>query len=103
MPVQADGWMVMVSRFRYGWSAVPALGRCTDPPGRSEETPRRPPTVYSVQGDGYRTPTVFPQVQNLWRAHFIAALSCSGLRNYATTSVTFIARRSVGSYKMKLT
>src|SRR6516165_5180955 len=64
-------------------SAVPALGRSTDPPGSSEETPRRPPTVYSVQGDGYRTPTVFPQLQNLWRAHFVAALSCSGLRELA--------------------
>src|SRR5262249_18646226 len=59
-------------------SAVPALGRSTEPPGSSEETPRRPPTVYSVQGDG--TPTVFSQLQNLWRAHFVTALSCSGLR-----------------------
>jgi hypothetical protein len=47
------------------------------------ETPRRPPTVYSVQGDGYCTPTVFPQMQNLWRANFVAALSCSGLRELA--------------------
>src|SRR5262249_37642422 len=44
-------------------SAVPALGRSTDPPGSSEETPRSPPTVYSVQRDGYWTPTVFPQLQ----------------------------------------
>src|SRR5262245_61011416 len=83
MPVQADGWMVMVSRFRWRWSAVPALGRSTGPPGSSEEMPRRPPTVYSVQGDGYGTPTVFPQLQNLGRAHFVAALSCSGLRELA--------------------
>src|SRR5262249_2779058 len=67
-------------------SAVPALGRSTDPPGSSEETPRRPPTVYSVQGDGYCAPTVLPQLQNLWRAHFVAALSCSGLRELATTA-----------------
>ena len=26
---------------------------------------------------------MFPQLQNLWRAHFVAALSCSGLRELA--------------------
>src|SRR5262249_46308002 len=79
-------------RDRWRWSAVPALGRSTGPPGSSEETPRRPPTVYSVQGDGYGTPTVFPQLQNLWRAHFVAALSCSGLRERALSlsSLDFI-------------
>jgi hypothetical protein len=34
--------------------------------------------VYSAQGDGYGTPTVFPQLQKLWRAHFVAALSMGG-------------------------
>src|SRR5262245_11850655 len=44
-------------------SAVPAPGRSTDPPGSPEETPRRHATVYSVQGDGYRTLLV------PWRTH----------------------------------
>jgi hypothetical protein len=48
--------------------------------------------VYSVQGDGYCTPTMFPQLQNQWRAHFVAALSCSGLRELALSlsSLDFI-------------
>src|SRR5262249_45338473 len=73
---------------RWRWSAAPALGRSTDPPGSFEETPRRPPTLYSVQGDGSCTPTVFPQLQNRWRAHLVAALSCSGLRELALSWLT---------------
>ena len=48
--------------------------------------------MYSVQGDGYGTPTVFPQLQNLWRAHFASARSCSGLRELALSlsSLDFI-------------
>src|SRR5262245_63112166 len=89
MPVQVDCLMVMVSRRdRWRWSAAPALGRSTAPPGSFEETPRRPPTLYSVQGDGSCTPTVFPQLQNRWRAHLVAALSCSGLRELALSCLT---------------
>ena len=48
--------------------------------------------MYSVQGDGYCTPTVFLRLQNLWRAHFVAVLSCSGLRELALSlsSLDFI-------------
>src|SRR5262249_35556189 len=76
IPVQADCWMVMVPssvtvrcprRDRWSWSAVPALGQFTDPPGSSQEAPRHPPTVYSVQGDGYRTSTVLPHPKSSTR------------------------------------